>query len=231
MLPSYLSASIFLWFLAVSCLSVNLSSILDENALQLSIFPFCSRRRSLASCHRRTSFFKYVDTTSIRVVSFGMWEAYILRYLFIAFHHPRNLVNSLSNFSGALTGSLLPVSGFIVFLSVWARSAAKASSCVGGGGVGDGAVPLPFPSGGYFGGPFSFPSSFLLLELLGSESCGDCSSRSVSSTSGGRSFNWAAANLFLFPFSFYFSFSFSGVDDLSDKVIVAAPNLLRIFFP
>ena len=161
-----------------------------------------------------------------------MWEAYILKYLCIAFHHPRNLVNSPSNVSGALTGSLLPVSGFIVFLNVWARSAAKVSSCVGGGGGGgDGAAPLPFPPGGFFGGPFPFPSS-LLLELVGSESWGVCRSGSEPSTNGGRSFSWAAVNLFLLPFSFSFSFSFSGVtEDFSDKVIVAALNLLRILFP
>ena len=125
MLPSYLSASIFSWSLAVSCLSLNLSSIVDKNALrvQLSISPFCYRRSCPASCHRSASFFKYFDTTSIRVVSSGMWKAYILRYLCLAFHYPRNLVNLPSNVSGALTGSLLPVSGFIVFLSVWARIA------------------------------------------------------------------------------------------------------------
>ena len=115
--------------------------------------------------------FKYVDTTSIRVVSSGMWEAYILKYLCIAFHrdHPQNLVNSPLIVSGALTGSLLPVSGVVVFLSVRAKSTAKASSCIAGGGVdGDGAVPLPFPLGGPFGGPFPFPSSSSLLELVGS---------------------------------------------------------------
>ena len=171
MLPSYLSVSIFLWSLAVSCLSVHRSSILYENDFQLSIFLFCSRSRSLASCHKRASSYKYVDTTSIRVVLSGMWEAYILKYLCIAFHYPRNLVNSPLNVSGTLTGSLLPVSGVIVFLSVWAKSATKASSCVGGGGgVGDGAAPLPFPLGGPFGGPLPFSSPLSVLELVGSES-------------------------------------------------------------
>lgn len=159
-----------------------------------------------------------------------MREAYILSYLYIAFHHPQNLINSPLNVSGALTGSILPMSGFIVFLSVWARSASKATSYVGGGGWdGDGAVPLSFPPAGFFGGPFPFTST--LLELVGSKSWCVWNSRSVPSVKGGMSFNWAVVNLFLFPFSCSFFSPISGVtEDLSDMAIFATPNPLLIHF-
>ena len=151
MLPSYLRVSILLWSLAISCLSVNRSSSFEENAFQEPWNPLRSRRCSLASYQSRTSYLKYVDTTSICVVSSGMWDAYIRRYLCNDFHHPWNLTNLQLNVSSALTGSHLPVScfcvGILTFFDVWANSAANTSWSFGGGcGGGEGSFSFLGPS-------------------------------------------------------------------------------------